>query len=80
VRATEAASIAAMSSSLLNAKNKLTKPPEGTDVFPLVDLPKDRGDPVWEEIRILYKLKLSELSALKNFVMEQQQQPNGKLY
>lgn len=59
--------------SLPAAKTKL----EGAS--PLDDLPTDRNDPWWTNIRDDYHLTLSELTALKNFAAPpQQQQPNGK--
>jgi hypothetical protein len=36
--------------------------------FPLSDLPTDRSDPVWGEIKTEYGLNLPQLSALKNSV------------
>jgi len=34
--------------------------------FLFEDLPNDRSDPLWTEIRTTYNLSLAELSALKN--------------
>lgn len=38
--------------------------------FPLFDLPLDIKDPMWEEIRIEYQLKLPQLITLKNYVYD----------
>jgi hypothetical protein len=40
----------------------------------LQDLPTDSNDALWEDIKELYALELHELSALKNFVRERQEE------
>ena len=48
-------------SSLESANTKLKR-----NNFPFGDLPHDRSDPLWTEIRREYGLSLPEVSALKN--------------
>ena len=52
-----------VSASLQSAKDKLL---QGASPYPLEDLPHDRADPLWNEIRTEYNLTLPELGALKN--------------
>jgi hypothetical protein len=54
------------SHALSSAKQLLAEHP--TEPFPFEDLPKGRADPLWDEIRVQYKLSLLQLSALKNAV------------
>ena len=60
-----------MASSFESASRKLL---EGTPRFPLIDLPTSRDDPLWEAVRDEYRLSLAELSSLKNYAHQQQQQ------
>jgi hypothetical protein len=65
-------------SSLPGAKEKLASPPDGTAVYPLVDLPSDPDQSDWTAIRTEYNLTLPELTALKKYAAGAAQ-PNGKL-
>ena len=52
-----------MSENFAAARQKLA---EGPTPYPLEDLPNDRNDDLWTEIRSEYGLTLPELAALKN--------------
>ena len=53
------------SSSLRSATEKIS---QGETPYPMADLPHDRSDPLWNDIRQEYGLTLPELGALKNTV------------
>lgn len=64
-------------SSFESATQKLA---DNTIPFPLEDLPTDRKDVLWKEIKEDYQLNLPELSALKNYASKPQEvgQPAGE--
>jgi hypothetical protein len=48
------------------ARNKISNPIAPLQSFSFENLPIDRNDTLWAEIRTSYGLSLEELSALKN--------------
>lgn len=52
---------------IANPNNNNVVPPS----FPLIDLPNDINDPLWERIERDYQLSLPMLSALKKSVIAQ---------